>query len=165
MMALIAAPFFLTACAGGSARYPSLEIRPAERAEGSFAVAGGGASTLTEAPMPEGTLARLGELEARARAAHSRFVARAPAAGSLVEAGRGADVSDNRWGAAQIALADLDGIRSETAVALGDLDLLYVDATLAFTERDAIGRTRAGIVALIAEEDRILAGLRARAAP
>lgn len=111
--------------------------------------------------MPEGTLGRLGALEAAARAAHARFVAQAPSARAVVSAGRGADVSDNRWGAAQIALADLDGIRSEAAIALGDIDLLFVDATLADSDRAAIERSRQAIVALIAQEDATLAELRA----
>lgn len=110
--------------------------------------------------MPEGTLGRLGALEASARAAHARFVEQAPAARALVTAGRGADASDNRWGAAQIALADLDGIRSETAVVLGDIDLMFVDATLADSDRVAIERSRQAIVALITQEDAVLAELR-----
>lgn len=147
----------LAACAGSSGRYPSLAYRPAERVEGSFNPA---PSIEPPAPMAEGTLGRLGQLEALARGAHARFVARAPQARSAVAAGRGADPAENRWGAAAVALADLDAIRSEAAIALGDLDLLYADATLSYTDRDAIARTRTQVIALIAEEDHILNELR-----
>ena len=147
-------------CAAGDGRYPSLQMRPAERVAGSFEVA---SPPPSPAPLAEGTLGRLGELEAAAQAAHTRFIAQAPEARRLVLAGRGADVADNRWAAAQIALADLDGIRSETAVALGDVDLLFVDATLGNVERAAVERTREVIVGLVREEDRMLASLRGEA--
>lgn len=150
----------MAACAANDGRYPSLQMRPAERVAGTFEPA---TPPPAPAPMAEGTLGRLGDLEAAARAAHARFAAQAPEARSLVLAGRGADVTDNRWGAAQIALADLDGIRSETAIALGDIDLMFVDATLTNTERAAIERTRSAIVALVAEEDGVLANLRGEA--
>ena len=150
----------MAACAANDGRYPSLQMRPAERVAGTFEPA---TPPPAPAPMAEGTLRRLGDLEAAARAAHARFAAQAPEARSLVLAGRGADVTDNRWGAAQIALADLDGIRSETAIALGDIDLMFVDATLTNTELAAIERTRSAIVALVAEEDGVLANLRGEA--
>lgn len=150
----------MAACAANDGRYPSLQMRPAERVAGTFEPA---TPPPAPAPMAEGTLGRLGDLEAAARTAHARFAAQAPEARSLVLAGRGADVTDNRWGAAQIALADLDGIRSETAIALGDIDLMFVDATLTNTERAAIERTRSAIVALVAEEDGVLANLRGEA--
>lgn len=155
VLAVIVAP--ITACSANGGRYPSLELRPAERMTGAFVPV---PPTEGPAPMPEGTLGRLGALEASARAAHARFVEQAPAARALVTAGRGADASDNRWSAAQVALADLDGIRSETAVVLGDIDLMFVDATLADSDRVAIERSRQAIVALITQEDAVLAELR-----
>ena len=150
----------IPACSGTGGRYPSLELRPAERVAGTFTPA---PAAEGPAPMPEGTLGKLGALEAAARAAHARFVEQAPSARATVAAGRGADVSDNRCGAAQIALADLDGIRSEAAIALGDIDLMFVDATLADSDREAIERSRQAIVALIAQEDATLAELRGAA--
>lgn len=147
----------IAACAAGGGRYPSLELRPAERVAGTFTPV---PQAEGPAPMPEGTLGKLGALEATARAAHARFVEQTPSARAVVAAGRGADVSDNRWGAAQIALADLDGIRSEAAIALGDIDLMFVDATLADSDREAIERSRQAILALIAQEDTVLAELR-----
>ena len=50
------------------------------------------------------------------------------------------------------------------AIALGSLDLLYVDATLSFEERDEVGAARAEVLAMIDEEDRILADLRGQLA-
>lgn len=154
---LVCATLSLAACAGDGGRYPSLATRRAERVEGSFTPP---PVVLEPAPMPDGTLGTLGELEALARGAHSRFLARAPQARAAVAIARGVSPEDNRWGAAAVALADLDAIRSEAAVALGDLDLLFADASVGFTQRDAIGRTRSEVVALIAEQDRILNELR-----
>lgn len=155
--ALALSPLLLAACAADTGRYPSLAVRPAERVEGSFTPI---PSDPGPAPMADGTLGRLGQIESAAKNAHARFVERTPAARSAVSAGRGADPADNRWGAAAVALADLDSIRSEAAIALGDLDLLFADATLGYTERDAIDRTRSEVLALISQQDRVLAELR-----
>lgn len=145
-------------CASSTAEnYPSLAVRPAERMEGSFTPV---PQAPAPTPMPEGTLGRLGELEASARAAHARFREQAATARGIVLAGRGTAVGDNRWGAAQIALADLDSLRSQTAVALGDLDQMYVDATVADSDRQAIDASRRAVVAIVAEQDRVLADLR-----
>ncbi|MFN4112755.1 MAG: hypothetical protein ACK4GD_02305 [Sphingomonadaceae bacterium] len=147
----------LSGCAGDGGRYPSLAMRPAERVEGTFVPA---PAAITAAPMAEGTLGRLGDLEAAARTAHARFAAQAPAARSRVQSARGANVADNRWAEAQITLAELDSIRSEAAIVLAEIDLLFVDATLSFSDREAIERSRAAIVAMIAQEDDVLAELR-----
>lgn len=151
----------LAGCAREAASYPSLAVRPAERVGGTFTPP----PPPLPGPMPEGTLGRLGDVQAAARAAHDRFLAQLPRARELAAAGGGAGVESDRWAAAQVALADLDSIRSQTAVALGDLDLLFAEATLSFTDRAAVEQTRADVLALIREEDRVLAGLRERVAP
>lgn len=147
----------VSACSGAGGRYPSLELRPAERVSGTLTAA---PAVEQPDPIPDGQSGRLGALEAAARAAHARFVERAASARQLVKAARGADPGETRWAAAQIALADLDGIRSEAAIALGDIDLMFVEATLTNTDRVAIEHGREAIVALIAQQDSILAELR-----
>lgn len=148
----------LSACAAGSDRYPSLAIRDAERVQGSFEPdAAEAPAPLPAAPSAE-LLARLAQLREEAASAHREFLAAVPAAARLAAAA-GAVGSDS-WASAQVALADLDSARSKAAVPLGDLDVLFVDATLAAEQREAIAVTRAEVVGLIGEEDAVLARLR-----
>lgn len=149
----------LGACAS-SGNYPSLAQRPAERAQGTFTP-----DTAEPAPPPPvapsaDLAARLAELRSQAEATHAEFVRAAPAAERLANAagGRGSD----SWAAAEVALSDLDSIRSRVAVALADLDALWVDSTLEAGPREAIGATRTAVEALVAEEDAVLARLRGR---
>ncbi len=155
---VLAAP--LAACAGGSADYPSLAIRDAERVEGTFEPA-----PATEAPAPPAApsadlLQRLSQLRTEAASAHRAFTQAVPGARRTIEAARGAGVETNSWAAAQVALADLDSHRSRTAVALGDLDLIFADATLAFELREPIADAHSQVADMIAQEDAILAELR-----
>ncbi len=152
--------FALAACASAGGDYPSLAIRDAERVAGTFEVAASETETVAPAPVAANTLERLAQLREEAGSAHRTFMAAVPGARSAVSAARGAEVTENRWAAAQVALADLDSARSQAAIALGDLDLLYADATLAFTDREQISAARSDVVALVSEEDRILAELR-----
>lgn len=154
----LAAP--LAACAAGSADYPSLAIRDAERVEGTFEPA-----PAPEAPAPPvqpsaDLLERLAQLRAEAASAHQAFLEAAPGTRSAVEAARGIGVESKLWAAAQVALADLDSARSQTAVALGNLDLMFADATLAFELREPIADARGDVAELVAQEDAILAELR-----
>ena len=149
----------LTACAS-TGDYPSLAQRPAERVEGTFAPD-------TAAPAPPAPITpsadlsqRLAALERDAAAAHAEFRAATPAAERLAGAA-GATASDS-WAAAQIALADLDSLRSRAAIALAELDVLWVDSTVEPGPREAVGRARATVEALVAEEDAVLAWLRSR---
>ncbi len=150
----------LSACASTGDRYPSLSIRDAERVGGEFAVAPPVAVPPAPPPIAPETSGRLGQLRAQAATAHRAFLAAMPGARRAVSAARGASITDDRWAAAQVALADLDSSRSQAAIALGDLDLLFADAALAQEQRDEIVVARTEVSSLIAEEDRILAELR-----
>ena len=168
-MPRIAAPLLasllLAGCASSGDEYPSLAIRDAERpgnerVEGSFA-------SDAPAPSPEPTpaasadlLQRLAQLRGQAQSAHRDFRQAAPSATRLARAA-GATGSDS-WASAQVALADLDSIRSQAAIALAELDILYIDAALDNALRPEIAQARADVVALVAEEDRTLEELRAR---
>lgn len=158
----LAAAFALSlgACATASSEYPSLDLRDAERIEGTFEPDTAQAPPPTPAPPSADLLARLGQLRQEAASAHAEFVAAVPAAERLARSA-GAVGSDS-WASAQAALAGLDAARSKAAVALGDLDVLYVDATLAAEHREAIGAARSEVVRLIEQEDATLARLRAR---
>lgn len=155
----------LAACSTpGGDRYPSLAIRDVERAEGQFEPV---ESSEIDVPPVETDLTgplgqRLAALVAQAEEAHAGFAVAVPSASRIVEAAAGSDVASDRWAAAQVALADLDSARSLTAVPLGDLDTLFIAATVESAERTAILGARDRVIALVAEEDAVLERLRAR---
>jgi hypothetical protein len=161
-LACAAISLCLAGCAGTGNDYPSLSIRDAERVTGTFDTDGGESAQTAPLPAPAGLGEQLAQLTSAASAAHAEFLAAAPQAERLVEVGAGAAIASERWAAAQIALADLDSARSRAAIQLGDLDLLYTDATLAWQERETIGTAREEVTGMIAEEDAILARLRNR---
>ncbi|MFN2100204.1 hypothetical protein [Altererythrobacter sp. MF3-039] len=156
-LSLSIAATILSGCAGDPGRYPSLDIRPAERIQGSVNPA---------APFPfpeqpavsEQTLATITE---RARSAHAEFLSAAPRAAQLASSVSGREAGSNEWAAAQVALADLDSARSSAAISLGELDILYVDARLSNQALAPIDSAREEVLAMLREEDRILADLRA----
>ena len=145
----------LGGCAAASDKYPSLAVRDAERVKGSFEVP----PAPEPSPLPAATLTNVESMVERARVSHIRFVAAVPAAWRAVGSASG-NIESDSWASAQVALADLDSMRSDTAIALGDLDLAFTDATLSFTQRAAIGEARSKVVELVSEEDRLLADLR-----
>ncbi|MGI8942683.1 MAG: hypothetical protein ACR2FJ_00330 [Qipengyuania sp.] len=161
---LFAAGAMLAGCASAEGQYPSLAVRDVERVQGRF-------EPIESAPLdvPEvqvdlagGLDARLASLLTQARAAHEEFVASTPAAANRAAAASGAAIGSDAWAAAQVALADLDSIRSRTAIALGDLDILYIAASVQAEERGAIDVVRERVIAIVSEEDEALAQLRAR---
>jgi hypothetical protein len=166
-VAILLLPTLLTACASaGDGRFPSLATRPGERVTG----------TLEPPPPPAPppataeTGSRLASLRAKALAAHRKFQERRPSADALSRAAQGAAVASEAWSVAQVALADLEAARSEAMIALADLDSLYIAAKAAAVptggsgDVDAVEATRGEVIALIAEEDAVLAALRGRLA-
>ena len=145
----------LGGCASADGKYPSLAIRDAERVSGSFTVP----EAPSPAPLPADTLDRVEQLQAAAASAHQAFSNAVPEARSAVSRGRGAASASKAWSDAEIALADLVSQRSHTAIVLADLDLLLADTTLAFERRAKVDEARNAVLALIREEDRILAEL------
>ena len=164
-LCLIAGPAFtLSACQTTPGEYPSLAVRDVERMEGRFEPPLPSQLDVPEVPTDySGTLdQRLATLAENARAAHARFLAARPAASRLAAAAAGSTIGSDAWASAQVALSDLDSIRSDTAVALADLDILAVAAAVQAEERAAIDATRADVLAMVTEEDDTLAELRAR---
>lgn len=155
---LLAVP--LAACATGADNYPSLAIRDAERIGGSLAAPQPEAPPAPLSPPGADLLARLGQLRSEAGSAHQAFLAAVPGTRRAVRAARGAAVESDRYASAQVALADLDSHRSRAAIALGDLDLLFADAVLAFELKEAIADTRDDVTDMIAQEDAVLEELR-----
>ena len=152
----------LAACAASDDRYPSLDIRPAERVTGTFEPVD---ADPTPAPAPTASadlIGRLAALRSQATEAHADFRSAAPRARGLAAAASGSATGSDAWADAQVALADLDSARSNAAIALGDLDILYVDATVDAQARSEILAAREEVIALIRDEDAILAELRSQ---
>ena len=147
-----------------SDRFPSLEIRDVERAEGTFEpVAGPTLDVPTVEVEVDGTLeARLASLLEQASAAHAQFTRSLPNAETRVRAASGSAVGSDSWAAAQVALADLDSARSTAAIALGDLDILFAAASVQADDVSAITSTRDQVIALVSQEDAALERLRAQ---
>ena len=150
----------LGGCASTGGSYPSLAIRDAERVEGSMTAPDGAAALPPPAALSGSVLQRVAQLESAASTAHRSFQQATPAAQRAANGARGAAVTTNAWGDAQVALSGLDAIRSQTAIALADLDLLFVDATLDYQQRGVIGEARERVLELVRAQDRTLAQLR-----
>lgn len=160
LIALLALP----ACASSGGDYPSLAIRDAERATGSLEVPAEEPVTPPAPPPPlsSDVIERLAQLRASATEAHRDFTASVPAAERAVRSAAGAGVASDAWATAQVALANLESARSQTAIPLADLDLIYADAALELDLRQPIVAAREDVAAMVAEEDAVLERLRAR---
>ena len=147
----------LSACATTGADYPSLAIRDEERAEGTFAPA---ASKRLEVPQVEaGSTADIPALLAAARASHERFTSLVPDARRRVGAAGSRSVASDAWGAAQVALAELEAARSQTAIPLGDLDALYIGQAVQAETGEEVTAAREQVLGWLAEEDAVVAEL------
>ncbi|MCP5397381.1 MAG: hypothetical protein H6918_11755 [Sphingomonadaceae bacterium] len=157
---LLACCLTLAGCATNGTDYPSLAVRDAERVEMTYLPGSADTEAMKPAPAPDSLPDQLAALRAEADSAHRAFMDAAPGAERTVSAARGAALGSRSWGDAQVAMADLDSLRSRSAVVLADLDLLYTNATVDFVERDAIAQTREAVIGMVLEEDAILARLR-----
>ncbi len=149
-----------TGCAGGSDRYPSLAVRDAERIQGTFEPVDSSDAVTKPRPAPPGQQSQLNALLSEAGAVHADFMESVPAAQDLILAIDETGPENKAWGDAQVALAALESRRSQAAIALGDMDLLYANASADFVERREIDAARQQVIALIEQEDAILAELR-----
>lgn len=156
----IAAFALLAACASPEGEYPSLAIRDIERVSGSLEVE---PAPPPPAP-PAATLASLDELAASARAAHQRFLSAEPGARELTAAASGAARGTEAWARAQVAIANLEAQRSQTMIALADLDRIYVDAATSALATESISDVRSEIDELVAQQDATIRSLLGRLA-
>lgn len=157
---LLALPLIaaLAACASAQSEYPSLAIRPAERATGTLQPVSA-EPVLT--PPPPATLDRVSQLSADARADHQAFVEQVASTRSVISAARGAAIGTESWARGEAALADVRAARSKTMVPLADLDRLYVDAATQGQAVERIDAARDEVAGLVTSEDRTLADLSA----
>lgn len=159
---LLAPAVILSGCAASSDKYPSLAIRDFER----NAETGETAPPAAIAPpapytVPSSTLSALNAARDRAQSAHAAFLAALPATRRKVAAARGAGPTSNGWAEAQVALADLISKRSQTAVYLGNVDVLIADTAIAAKSADYPRSIQNEVAAMLASQDRSIAQLNA----
>lgn len=147
----------LAACGTPEGVYPSLDLRPAERATGTIEPVA--AEPYVPPATPAAVLDRLDRLAADAAAAHRAFLAEAPGVRGLVAAARGSEPGSENWARAQVAVAGLEADRSKAMIALADLDRLYVDAAVEGTAIDRIAATRDRVQAQVEEQNGTIEGL------
>lgn len=154
--------FLLSACASTPGEYPSLARRPIERVTG----------TLTPPPPPpapppvDPAVARqIDSLLERVRAADAKFQAREGRVRQVISAAAGAAKASEAWSVAMVALADLDAARSEGMVALADLDAIYAASRIDGQPAAEAKAARDAANALVAVQDRVIAGLQGQLAP
>ena len=147
----------LAACTTPSEEYPSLALRDAERATGSFEPVV--PAPYVPPPTPEAILDRLDQLAVDAASAHRSFLAEAPAAGRTIQAANGAEFGSDGWAAASVALAGLESSRSKAMIALADLDRLMVDAGVEGGELTRIVAVRDTVTAQVNEENATIENL------
>ena len=147
----------VSGCAASDNRYPSLEIREAERSGGTMQTP---AQVIEPAPLNEAATADISQIRTRATSAHEAFMAAVPAARRTALRGANAAVATKAWGDAQVALADLESLRSTTAIALDDLDLIFVNEKTGFEQLQDVENAQQAVLPMVAEEDRILNELR-----
>lgn len=167
LFAALCASLLVGACATPG-YYPSLARRDAERFPQTAEPVAMPATPAPGQAVPDAALVdRLRTLEQRAQSAHARFLRERGRAATLVAAGAGTGRGSESWSVATVALSSLESARSETMIALADLDsLLAADRVAHPNEQSgdgvAIAASRENVIALVAEEDRVLAGLAAR---
>ena len=151
------AAWLLAGCASApEGAYPSLAIRDVERVTGRLQ----SPEPRYVPPAPPATaLGQLDALRARAVAAHARFMEQAPDLRGTVSAASGAAVGSESWARALVALAELEAIRSEAMIALADLDRIYVGAATQGQALDEVAATRDEVIALVADQDSLIADL------
>lgn len=176
----------LGGCTDDRGRIPSLAARPVELeySEGITPPASAPASppapaAKSDSPAPApvespdgapltGTplAARLTALEAQARDADSRFTAMAPDATRTITAAQKAPRDSDIWSAGQVALARLQGARSDTAIPLADLDTMASEAAIRAVDHPEIQgdvkrieAVRDAVAARLAAQDALLGRL------
>jgi len=168
--AVLLAPALLGACATDN-QFPSLAKSANElAAEGRISACGipvvrptptpaSPAVIAPQLPLPTDLAGRLAALESQARAAHAGFEGMRVRVAGLVSAAVGSAPASDPWSVANVALAELSSARSETAIALADIDQLYTAQRVDGGDGQAIAAVRDQVTAWVADEDAVLAGL------
>lgn len=148
-------PLALAGCKSDGEEYPSLAIRPAERATGTLIPV----TPYVPPPTPPAVSDRLAQLASAVSSAHAAFERAAPAARNAVDAARGSGLGSEAWSVAQVSVASLESARSQAMIALADFDRLYVDAATEGGELTRIATARDAAIAQVEAENDTINGL------
>ena len=107
-------------------------------------------------PPNADTLGRIAQLRADASASHARLLEIAERARVPVAAARGAALDSDEWAIASLALAEIESKRSETLLAMAELDLIYVRTQQVAGEAGEIAAAVNEVSLLLLEEDRLI---------
>lgn len=154
-IALLSASLLIAGCAGSGDKYPSLAVRDVERAQGQFTPT----AVEREPIRPVATAADIAGLVRTAEQAHARFLDQQASAMTLVSSASRLGIESNTRQRALVAVADLVSIRSDTAIALADLDLLAAKASTTFAPTDELIAARSKVEALISAQSSTLDAL------
>lgn len=155
-MLVLASVALLPACAARDGDYPSLALRDAERPGAQQAPSTDGLALIDPTPPSPAVQAEIDNAVAAAQAAHQRFLAALPAARRTVAAGANASVENEAYAAAQVALGNLQTIRSETVFALADLDALLAARSTALQSTTQVSAARERVATLLREENGVV---------
>jgi len=158
ILPLFTAALTLAGCAKDQGDYPSLSIRDAERVSGTFQPVA--PEPFIPAPQPAQALQLIDSLRIEAGAAHSRFTAAGGRVRTQVNAARNASRESEAWIVAQIAIADLESIRSEAMIPLAELDRIYVEAQAEEKSTAEVEIARNQVEALVRAEDELIESLK-----
>jgi len=168
---VLAIAVLASGCTGARDRFPSLAVRPSERAFGSAQPVDAAPTPTMTAPVPASAsvVERVGALKSQAADAQRAFIAARPAAARLAGAARGSSPGGEAWSIAQVALAKLDSARSQGMIAMADLDrMLVVAAQAAVDGSDAdlkvVEAAHGEVSGALADDDAVIAELRAQIA-
>lgn len=146
-----------TACASPERSYPSLAIRDVERVTGTMLPA---EPTPYEPPAtPAAVDDKVERLSATAEIAHQGFLDELPDLSRTYATGRDAEPGSDAWAHAVVALGGLEAARNHTLIALADIDRLYVVNAIGGNDTSKIDLARTFVVALVEEEDRMIASI------
>jgi hypothetical protein len=153
-IAATAAILLVAGCATDSELYPSLSIRDEERITGVFEPVE--PEPYIPTPPNADTLGRIAQLKSNAMDSHGRLLELAERARGPVAAARGAALDSDAWAIASIAIANVEAQRSETLLAVAELDLIYVRTHEVAGEVGDISSALNEVSLILLEEERLI---------
>lgn len=154
----------LAGCSGAG-HFPSLAQRPAELA---FAQTPPAPPPPAPGTADTATLHQIAALRADAAHAHDSFAHRAEDADHLAAAARGAAVGSEAWAAATTAQGALDSARNDTVLVLADLDALRTRTAVSAADGNnpsgqatyaAVSAADSAVAGMLADEDARIAAV------
>jgi hypothetical protein len=154
ILALVPLIAAVSACASSDTRYPSLAMRPFEKAPPAPAT-----PPAAEPTRPLADPSQLSALVARAVGADAEFARQQSAAALLARAAAGQSVESNARARALVAMADLAAKRGATTAVLADLDQLAANSAVTFVPVAEVEAARTRVLGLVEAQDAAMARL------